>query len=99
MTNPMKIRAKADGAVVEVKVLMSHRMETGLRKSDAGDVIPAHYIQLVTVGPRRISESFFGFQVQGWREGWNHQGHVDGQSRRVAHGRGDHQLARNSRET
>jgi len=48
MTNPMKIRAKADGAVVEVKVLMSHRMETGLRKSDAGDVIPAHYIQLVT---------------------------------------------------
>jgi sulfur-oxidizing protein SoxZ len=56
-------------------------METGLRKSDVGDVIPAHYIQLVTAtygdrtvlsaqwGPAVSSESFCGFQVQGRREG------------------------------
>jgi sulfur-oxidizing protein SoxZ len=47
MGNPMKIRAKAEGDVVEVKVLMSHIMETGQRKNLAGDPIPAHFIQTV----------------------------------------------------
>jgi sulfur-oxidizing protein SoxZ len=47
MANPMKIRARATGAIVEVKVLISHPMETGLRKNDAGDPIPAHFIQTV----------------------------------------------------
>jgi sulfur-oxidizing protein SoxZ len=47
MGNPMKIRARADGEVVEVKVLMAHIMETGQRKNQAGEVIPAHFIQSV----------------------------------------------------
>ena len=49
MANPMKIRATLQGEVVEVKVLMSHGMETGQRKDEQGEVIPAHFIQTVTV--------------------------------------------------
>ncbi|HZP88409.1 MAG TPA: thiosulfate oxidation carrier complex protein SoxZ [Burkholderiales bacterium] len=47
MANPMKIRARMIGDIVEVKVLMSHPMETGLRKNEAGEAIPAHFIQTV----------------------------------------------------
>jgi sulfur-oxidizing protein SoxZ len=49
MGNPMKIRTKLDGDVVLVRVLMSHPMETGLRKTPEGELIPAHFIQTVDV--------------------------------------------------
>lgn len=48
MANGMKIRAQLKNGITEVKVLMSHPMETGRRKNDAGDIEPAHFIQLVT---------------------------------------------------
>ncbi|MFN0041450.1 MAG: thiosulfate oxidation carrier complex protein SoxZ [Burkholderiales bacterium] len=48
MANPMKIRARFDAGVVEVKALMSHHMETGRRKNAAGELIPAHFIQKVS---------------------------------------------------
>jgi sulfur-oxidizing protein SoxZ len=44
MGNPMKIRASAKDGQTEVKVLMNHEMETGLRKDSSGAPIPAHYI-------------------------------------------------------
>lgn len=45
----IKIRAKAEGDVTTVKTLMSHPMETGLRKdSKTGKMIPAHHITEVT---------------------------------------------------
>ncbi len=45
----IKIRAKAKGGVTTVKTLMSHPMETGLRKnSKTGEKIPAHHITEVT---------------------------------------------------
>ena len=48
MANSIKIRAKLKGDATEVKALMSHPMETGLRKDKkTGDVIPAHFIQEV----------------------------------------------------
>jgi len=48
MASNMKIRAKLKGEVTEVKALMSHPMETGLRKDKkTGEVIPAHFIQEV----------------------------------------------------
>ncbi len=44
----IKIRAKAKNGVVTVKALISHKMETGLRKDKkTGKVIPAHFIQTV----------------------------------------------------
>ena len=48
MADPMKIRATMSGDKVEVKVLMSHEMETGQRKDSKGANIPAHFIQQVT---------------------------------------------------
>ncbi len=48
MGNPMKIRTKLDGDVVQVRVLMSHPMETGQRKTPEGELIPQHFIQLVS---------------------------------------------------
>jgi len=44
----MKMRAQLKGEVAEIKVLMGHPMETGRRKNDLDEVIPAHFIQLVT---------------------------------------------------
>lgn len=44
----MKMRAQLKGDVVEVKVLMTHPMETGRRKNDFDQLIPAHFVQLLT---------------------------------------------------
>ncbi len=44
----IKVRAKAKGDVATVKCLISHPMETGLRKDKkTGKVIPAHFVQEV----------------------------------------------------
>jgi sulfur-oxidizing protein SoxZ len=48
MADNIKMRAQLKNGITEVKVLMSHPMETGRRKSDFGDVIPAHFIQQVS---------------------------------------------------
>lgn len=45
----IKIRAKHKAGVTTVKALMTHPMETGLRKDKkTGKKIPAHFIQEVT---------------------------------------------------
>lgn len=44
----MKMRAKLKGEITEIKVIISHPMETGRKKDDFGVLIPAHFIQLVT---------------------------------------------------
>ena len=45
MGKPIKIRAKIKGAVAEVKALMPHAMESGLRRdAETDELIPAHYI-------------------------------------------------------
>ena len=49
MANSIKARAQVSGAEVTVKALISHPMETGLRKDKkTGEKIPAHFIQEVT---------------------------------------------------
>ena len=48
MANSIKVRAKLKDGVTQVKALMSHPMETGVRKDKkSGEVIPAHFIQEV----------------------------------------------------
>jgi sulfur-oxidizing protein SoxZ len=48
MAKSIKIRAKASGGEVTVKALMTHEMETGLRKDKkTGKNVPAHFIQEV----------------------------------------------------
>ena len=44
MSDPMRIRAQTQGSGAVVRVLMSHEMETGLRKDAAGKPVPEWYI-------------------------------------------------------
>ena len=46
---PMKMRATLGAGYTEVRVLMSHPMETGLRKDAEGKLVPMHFIQNVVV--------------------------------------------------
>lgn len=81
MSDPMKIRATVKGDVAEIRVLMSHPMETGQRKDNAGNTIPAHFIQAITIdvaGKRVIQgqtgtsvsrNPVFAFKVKGAKAG------------------------------
>ena len=81
MPDPMKIRANVVGEVTEVKVLMSHEMETGQRKDAQGNVVPAWFIQNVTAthngktvlsaqwGPAVAKNPFVSFKFKGGAKG------------------------------
>lgn len=81
MADPMRIRANMVDGKVEVKVLMSHEMETGQRKDSKGAVIPAWYIQNVTAthngkvvldaqwGPAVSKNPFLSFRFSGGKPG------------------------------
>jgi sulfur-oxidizing protein SoxZ len=50
MGKPIKIRAKLKGDIAEVKALMPHDMESGLRRNpETDELVPAHYITDVYV--------------------------------------------------
>jgi len=49
----MRIRAKAQGDVADVRVLMAHEMETGQRKEAEGKLVPAWFIQQCQRQPQR----------------------------------------------
>jgi sulfur-oxidizing protein SoxZ len=81
MADPMRIRAQAAGDKATVRVLMSHEMETGLRKDSAGKVIPAWFIQDVAAthngkavltaqwGPSVSKNPFLQFNIKGAKAG------------------------------
>src|SRR5919205_420241 len=46
---PMKMRATLGQGYTEVRVLMTHPMETGQRKDAEGKLVPMHFIQNLTV--------------------------------------------------
>jgi len=45
----IKLRTKFKKGKVQVKALITHPMETGLRKNKKGEIIPAHHITKVIV--------------------------------------------------
>jgi len=50
MPEPIKIRAVQQGESTEIRILLQHPMETGLRRDQAsGQKIPAHFITTFTV--------------------------------------------------
>ncbi|MCZ8311364.1 MAG: thiosulfate oxidation carrier complex protein SoxZ [Magnetospirillum sp.] len=81
MSGPMRIRAAVgrDG-IVEVRVLMSHEMESGQRV-EAGAVVPAWFISQVTAthngrtvmtaqwGPSVSKNPYFAFKFRGGKAG------------------------------
>ncbi|MEQ1879850.1 MAG: thiosulfate oxidation carrier complex protein SoxZ [Burkholderiales bacterium] len=82
MADAMKIRAQLRGEVADIKVLMAHPMETGLRKDPiSGEAVPLHFIQRVfaTLNGRIVMEAqwsqavsrnpFLNFRVRGAKPG------------------------------
>ena len=81
MADPMRIRAVAKDSMVNVKVLMSHEMETGQRKDGSGKIVPAHFIQNVSAswngkvvlsaqwGPAVSKNPFLEFTFKGGQKG------------------------------
>ena len=49
MAEPMKIRATLQGDTADVRILVAHPMETGQRKDAAGNIVPVHFIQTLSV--------------------------------------------------
>ena len=47
MSDPMRIRAQAQGEKTTVRVLVSHEMESGQRRDAAGKIVPAWFIQSI----------------------------------------------------
>ena len=78
---PMKMRAMLGASYTDVRVLMTHPMETGQRKDSDGKVIPLHFIQQLTVklNGRTVVEGqtsqgisrnpVFSFRVKGGAKG------------------------------
>ena len=59
----MKIRASMSGDAAEIKCLMNHVMETGLRKdAKTGQVVPAHHITnvMATVNGATVLDAQWG---------------------------------------
>ena len=81
MPDPMRIRATAQGDEDDVRVLMSHEMETGQRKDSSGKLVPAHFIATVTVthagktvlaaewGPAVSKNPYLQFKFKGGKKG------------------------------
>ncbi len=46
---PMKMRATLGSGFTDIRVLMTHPMETGQRKDADGKIVPMHFIQSVLV--------------------------------------------------
>jgi len=65
VADPMRIRATLRSGRIEVRVLIAHPMETGLRKDEAGNPIPAWYITDVTarVNDRIVMKTAWGTAV------------------------------------
>ena len=81
MAGPMKMRATLGEGYTDIRVLMTHPMETGLRKDPDGKVVPLHFIQSVvvkvngkTVVDSQLSQAVsrnpvFTFRVKGGAKG------------------------------
>ena len=82
MAKSIKVRAKVKGGTTVVKALISHAMETGLRKNKkTGKKFPAHFIQEVTCshngnnvmtadwGPAISKNPYLSFKFSGAKPG------------------------------
>lgn len=49
MADAIKIRAQVQGEITDIRILMQHPMETGQRKDEKGETVPANFIQTFSV--------------------------------------------------
>jgi len=82
MTQLTKIRATMQVDVADIRIIVTHPMETGQRKDPkTGQVVPPHFIKnvTVTVGGKTVMEAqwsqavsknpYLGFRVRGAKAG------------------------------
>ncbi len=81
MSDPMRIRAQAQGDKTTVRVLVSHEMESGQRKDASGKIVPAWFIQNISAthngkmvmsaqwGPAVSKNPFMQFAFKGGKAG------------------------------
>lgn len=81
MSDPMRIRAQAQGDKTTVRILVSHEMESGQRRDASGKVIPAWFIQSISAvhdgktvmsaqwGPAVSKNPFVQFAFKGGKPG------------------------------
>ena len=81
MSDPMRIRAQAQGDKTTVRVLVGHEMESGQRRDAAGKTVPAWFIQSITAtwngkpvmsaqwGPAVSKNPFMQFSFKGGKAG------------------------------
>lgn len=81
MAEPIKIRAQIQGEITEIRVLLQHPMETGQRRNDQGQTLPAHFIQTFSISHNgqplidgQLNTSIaknplFGFRARGIKAG------------------------------
>ncbi|NMG76624.1 thiosulfate oxidation carrier complex protein SoxZ [Aromatoleum diolicum] len=81
MTSPTRIRAVRGDGVTELRMLLSHPMENGLRKDAEGNRVPAHFITEVSVrhngkvvlaaafGPSMSTNPYLAFSIAGGAAG------------------------------
>jgi sulfur-oxidizing protein SoxZ len=65
MAEPTRMRAIIKDGKVDVRLLMSHEMETGQRRDGKGVVVPAWFIQniVVTHGSRTVLSAQWGQSI------------------------------------
>ena len=81
MADPTRLRATVKDGKADVRVLMSHEMETGQRRDASGKLLPAWFIQSVTAthngrtvlsaqwGPSIAKNPFLNFRFSGGKIG------------------------------
>ena len=81
MASSIRVRATANGEITEVQALIQHPMDTGLVKSAAGQLIPAHFIQelkfehdgkevfVADWGPAVSKDPYVKFSFRGGKKG------------------------------
>lgn len=81
MAEPIKIRASIQGDAGDLRILCGHAMESGQRKDESGQPIPAHYIQTLDIqvngttllsgqlGPAVSRNPLFQFRIKGAKAG------------------------------
>lgn len=81
MSDPMRIRAQAQGDKTTVRVLVGHEMESGQRRDATGKTVPAWFIQSISAtwngksvmsaqwGPAVSKNPFMQFSFKGAKAG------------------------------
>lgn len=81
MADPIKIRVQMQEEVADIRILMTHPMETGQRKDGSGQTLPQHFIQTIAVSHNGklliegqlntaiAKNPLFGFKAKGIKPG------------------------------